>query len=44
MQEVEQVCDDVVVINKGNVVEQGTKDELVAKYGSIENIFHSMRN
>lgn len=44
MQEVEQVCDDVVVINKGNVVEQGMKDELVAKYGSIENIFHSMRN
>ena len=44
MQEVEQVCDDVIVINKGNVVEQGTKDELVAKYGSIENIFHSMRN
>ena len=44
MQEVEQVCDDVIVINKGNVVEQGTKDELVAKYGSIENIFHLMRN
>ena len=44
MQEVEQVCDDVVVINKGCVVEQGTKDELVAKYGGIERIFLSMRN
>lgn len=44
MQEVEQVCDDVIVINKGNVIEQGTKDELVEKYGSIENIFHSMRS
>ena len=43
MQEVEQVCDDVIVINKGNVIEQGTKDELVAKYGSIERIFLSMR-
>jgi hypothetical protein len=26
------------------VIEQGTKDELVEKYGSIENIFHSMRS
>ena len=43
MQEVEQVCDDVIVINKGNVVEQGTKDELVAKYGSIERIFLSIK-
>ena len=44
MQEVEQVCDDVLVINKGNVIEQGTKDELVAKYGGIERIFYTMRN
>ena len=44
MQEVEQVCDDVIVINKGNVIEQGTKDELVAKYGSIESIFLSIKN
>ncbi len=44
MQEVEQVCDDVIVINKGCVVEQGTKDELVAKYGGIERIFLSMRS
>ena len=44
MQEAEQVCDDVIVINKGNVIEQGTKDDLVAKYGSIERIFYSMRN
>ena len=43
MQEVEQVCDDVIVINKGNVVEQGAKDELVAKYGSIERIFLSIK-
>ena len=44
MQEVEQVCDDVIVINKGNVIEQGEKDALVAKYGSIERIFYIMRN
>ena len=44
MQEVEQVCDDVIVINKGNVIEQGTKDELVEKYGSIERIFYTMRS
>ena len=44
MQEVEQVCDDVIVINRGNVIEQGEKSELVAKYGSIERIFYSMRN
>ena len=43
MQEVEQVCDDVVVINKGCVVEQGTKDELVAKYGGIERIFINLK-
>ena len=44
MQEVEQVCDDVIVINKGNVIEQGTKDALVAKYGGIERIFYTMRS
>ena len=44
MQEVDQVCDDVIVINRGNVIEQGEKNELVAKYGSIERIFYSMRN
>ena len=44
MQEVEQVCDDVIVINKGCVIEQGEKDELVAKYGSIESIFLSIKN
>jgi ABC-2 type transport system ATP-binding protein len=44
MQEVEQVCDDVIVINKGNMIEQGEKDALVAKYGSIERIFYTMRN
>ena len=44
MQEVEQVCDDVIVINRGNVIEQGEKDELVAKYGSIESIFLSIKN
>jgi ABC-2 type transport system ATP-binding protein len=43
MQEVEQVCDDVIVINKGNVIEQGEKDALVVKYGSIERIFLSIR-
>jgi ABC-2 type transport system ATP-binding protein len=44
MQEVEQVCDDVIVINKGKVIEQGEKDTLVAKYGGIERIFYTMRN
>jgi ABC-2 type transport system ATP-binding protein len=43
MQEVEQVCDDVIVINKGNVIEQGEKDALVAKYGSIERIFINLK-
>ena len=44
MQEVEQVCDDVIVINKGNVIEHGEKDALVAKYGGIERIFYIMRS
>ena len=44
MQEVEQVCDDVIVINKGCVIEQGEKDVLVAKYGSIEQIFYLIHN
>ena len=44
MQEVEQVCDDVIVINKGCVIEQGEKDALVAKYGNIEQIFYSIHN
>ncbi len=44
MQEVEQVCDDVIVINKGCVIEQGAKDDLVTKYGSIEQIFYLIHN
>lgn len=42
MQEVEAVCDDVVLLNHGRIVASGLKDKLVGEYGSIENLFHNV--
>lgn len=42
MQEVEAVCDDIVLLDHGRVVASGRKDELLAEYGSIENLFHAV--
>lgn len=40
MQEVEKLCDRIVIIHKGSIVENSTGDELKAKYGgSLEDIF-----
>ena len=44
MPEVEQVCDKVVIINKGVVLEQGATNELIERYGSIEQIFLKMKS
>ncbi|MEE8092718.1 MAG: ABC transporter, partial [Gammaproteobacteria bacterium] len=41
MQEVTALCDDIVIIAHGQVVAQGTPEELQAKFGqsSLEDIF-----
>lgn len=39
MQEVEQICDYIIILNHGNIVVSGDKDDLVKQYGSIENLF-----
>lgn len=41
MREVEKLCDRVVIINKGKIVEQGTIDELKNKYNNedLEEVF-----
>lgn len=39
MQEVEQMCDDVVVLNRGHLMVNDTKDNLMAQYGTMETMF-----
>jgi ABC-2 type transport system ATP-binding protein len=41
MSEVERMCDDVIMLRAGVVVDQGAPDELVARYGrgSMEEVF-----
>lgn len=39
MQEVEMLCDDIVVLNHGKTMVKGTKADLTAQYGTIENMF-----
>lgn len=41
MQEVELMCDDVTVLNHGHLMVNDTKDNLMAKYGSMEAMFHT---
>ena len=44
MKEVEKLCDRVVIINKGQVIEQGTIEELKARHGNddLEEVFVSL--
>jgi ABC-type Na+ transport system, ATPase component len=44
MKEVEKLCDRVVIINKGKIIEQGTIDELKIKYKNddLEEVFVSL--
>lgn len=47
MQEVERLCSDVVMLKQGRVVDRGTPDSLVRKYGraTLEEVFiHIARN
>lgn len=40
MQEVEKLCDRIIIIHKGKIVEDGTLDELKTKYGQdLEEVF-----
>lgn len=39
MQEVEQICNYIIILNHGNVVVSGEKNALVEQYGSVENLF-----
>ncbi|MCQ2344331.1 MAG: ATP-binding cassette domain-containing protein [Paludibacteraceae bacterium] len=42
MQEVEAVCDEVVLLDHGRIVASGSKNQLLEEYGSIENLFHQV--
>lgn len=44
MQEVEALCDDVIIINKGNVVANGTIQDLKLQHGgaSLEDVFRKL--
>jgi sodium transport system ATP-binding protein len=44
MKEVEKLCDRVVIINKGRIIEQGTIEELKVRYGNndLEEVFVSL--
>lgn len=42
MQEVEAMCDDVVMLDHGVVKVSGKKSDLLKKYGSMENIFKEL--
>jgi ABC-2 type transport system ATP-binding protein len=41
MGEVERMCDDVIMLRAGIVVDQGSPDELIARYGraDMEEVF-----
>jgi ABC-2 type transport system ATP-binding protein len=42
MQEVEAICDRVIIINKGKIVAQGTLEEIKAKGHSLEEVFRAL--
>jgi ABC-2 type transport system ATP-binding protein len=42
MQEVEAICDRVIIINKGKIVASGTLDEIRAKGNSLEEVFRNL--
>ena len=42
MQEVEAVCDRVIIINQGNIVADTTIDKLPHDSASLENLFHEL--
>jgi ABC-2 type transport system ATP-binding protein len=41
MAEVERLCDDVLMMKQGRIVDRGTPDELIARYGheDMEQVF-----
>ena len=41
MAEVERLCDNVLMMKQGRIVDQGTPDELIARYGrnDLEQVF-----
>lgn len=36
LEEIQYLCNDIAIINHGRIVAEGTKNDLIAKYGSIE--------
>jgi ABC-2 type transport system ATP-binding protein len=39
LEEVERLCRQIAIVNKGRVVREGTKDEIAATPGSLENAY-----
>jgi ABC-2 type transport system ATP-binding protein len=44
MQEVEAICDRVIIINKGNLVADNTLENLKKEGGTLEEIFRKLTN
>jgi ABC-2 type transport system ATP-binding protein len=44
MQEVEAICDRVIIINKGNLVADDTLENLKKDGGTLEEIFRKLTN
>jgi ABC-2 type transport system ATP-binding protein len=42
MQEVEAICDRVIIINKGKIVASGTLQEVKGKGNSLEDVFRDL--
>jgi ABC-2 type transport system ATP-binding protein len=44
LQEVEAVCDKIIIINKGSIVANNSLQNLKAEFGSLENAFRKLTN
>lgn len=44
MQEVDLLCDDIIILSKGSIVFSGSKVELKEQHGSVEQLFYKVTN
>lgn len=42
MEEIEAICDDIAILDKGKIILQGSKDALLAEHDSLETLFMSL--
>ncbi len=44
MQEVEAICDSVLIMNKGKLLKEGSLDKIKSEFGSVEQAFYKLTN